>query len=70
MPRKKPCDFCAQEQFLRRGYGDNATLEVEWYPDNEMLSIYSAYTDDHGLCEAEVTLDIKYCPMCGRKLEW
>ena len=72
MARKKPCEFCEEDQFgdyieHRNGY----CLYYEWYPNNSgYLSVICQARDEEGeFIEDLVVFNFKYCPMCGRKLE-
>lgn len=71
MARKKvPCEFCAEEQWWTEDGVDGHQLAIEVYPFNGVLSITSFANDDNGESrEIAASIELNYCPRCGRKLE-
>lgn len=68
--RRKPCDFCEEEQFSdyiehRNGY----CLWYEFYPFNQNLTVICQAQDEEGqMIEDAIVFDVNYCPVCGRDL--
>lgn len=67
--KKKPCEFCEQDQQIS-GEGLNGhQLVIEFYPDNNLLAVSSYANDETGInCELNFDLRFDYCPFCGRKV--
>ena len=70
MARKTPCDFCedtSTSEYIehRNGY----CLWMEVYPYNNNLSVIAQANDENGeLIEDAITIQMNFCPVCGRKL--
>lgn len=69
MAKKKPCEFCSEDQINSMEGRNGHQLSVEFYPDNCLLAVSSFANDENGE-SAELTFDIScnYCPICGRKI--
>lgn len=72
MGRKRtPCDFCEDDWATdykdhRNGY----CLWAEIYPFNNLISVIAQANDEEGeLIEDYISIDMNYCPVCGRRLE-
>jgi len=69
---RKPCDFCngeyeAEYKEHRNGY----CIWLEVSPDNNVMAFMAQANDDLGeMIEDCVEVQMNYCPICGRKLEW
>lgn len=69
MSRKKPREFCEQDQQYTQEGANGHQLSVEFYPDNCLLAVSSFANDEMGESR-EITFDLRvdYCPNCGRKI--
>lgn len=69
--KRKACEFCEDNVYGdyvedRNGY----CLWFEFYPFNRVLSVISQANDEDGeMIEHDITFDVNFCPVCGRKLE-
>lgn len=71
MARKKPCEYCEDDNFFHQEGTNGAQLYVEIYPDANYIGITSFANDENGeMIEMTATIPMNYCPNCGRKLEW
>ena len=71
MARKKPCEYCEDDSFFHQEGENGAQLYVEIYPEANYIGITSYANDESGECfEMTATIQMNYCPNCGRKLEW
>lgn len=67
--KRKPCDFCEDEWFQSEEGKDGHQCVVEIYPVNNFIGITSFAVADNGETdEIPFTLEMNYCPACGRKL--
>ena len=69
MAKKKPCEYCEDEQWNCWEGKNGHQLNVEIYPDMGYIGISSYGNDENGEAD-ELIADIpmNYCPNCGRKL--
>lgn len=69
---KKPCEFCEAESYNQTEGTGKHSLYVEIYPDNQFIGITSFATNENTEEVEEICFEIEmnYCPVCGRKLEW
>lgn len=68
--RKEPCEFC-EEQFWQDDGRNGHALHIEIYPDNNVISITSFARDEmEEMEELSASIELNYCPKCGRKLMW
>lgn len=72
MGRKRtPCEFCEGDWATdykdhRNGY----CLWAEIYPFNNLISVIAQANDEEGeLIEDYISINMNYCPVCGRRLE-
>ena len=70
MARKRiPCDFCSGECWPdgvdhRNGY----YIWLEIYPESGTMAFIAQANDEMGeMIEDYITVDMNYCPVCGRK---
>ena len=69
MPKKKPCDFCEEENCWTEDGTNGHALHIEVYPWNNVIGITSFGRTEIGeLEEVSAQLEMNYCPQCGRKL--
>lgn len=64
------CDYCSKDQLRKSLHwseyfwgGRTDMIDVEWFPEGKLTVI--ADIDNNS---EERSFDIKYCPICGRKL--
>ena len=70
MARKKPCEFCENDQWWQESGKNGHQLSVEVYPAHNRIGITSFAHDENGeTMEITAELEMNYCPVCGRKLE-
>lgn len=68
MRKRKPCEWCADDILQSDSIG-NHQLTLESYPENNLIAIYSYGNDNSGeTTELSMTIEMNYCPVCGRKL--
>lgn len=75
MARKKketePCEYCCGESWNSEDQANGHQLYWEIYPDANYIQITSYANDENGeIQELSIMFPMKYCPNCGRKLEW
>lgn len=71
MAKKKPCEFCEADNWYTEDGANQHSVSVEIYPDYYYIGITSfAPREDGDMDEIKLSLEMKYCPVCGRKLEW
>ena len=58
------CEYCDGTKKLREDKGDYG-WSIEIYPNKQLVA---GHEEADGSC-GSFWLDIKYCPMCGRRLE-
>lgn len=69
MARKKPCEYCNQDQQVCEEGVNGHQLAVEFYPDNNLFAVISFANDEVGESrELVYEFQFGYCPYCGRKL--
>ena len=70
MARKKPCEWCGEDQIYQVVEAQNVSGQVEVYPDNGVIAFWVQGMNDDGELKTEESMDIpmNYCPNCGRKL--
>lgn len=69
MAKKKPCDFCEQDQQMTQEGVNGHQLCVEFYPDNGLLAVTSFANDEVGESrELAIDLPVNFCPECGRRI--
>lgn len=70
--KKTPCPFCDEEEFAHLEAGPNADATVEIYPFNGHIAVIVQGVSDDGEMtgEDEYSIEMNYCPVCGRKLDW
>ena len=67
--KRIPCDFCEEENWWTEEGSPGHQMSIEVYPFNNILSITSfANTETGESNEISVSLEMNYCPKCGRKL--
>ena len=70
MAKKKPCEYCADTWTTdyiehRNGY----CLWAEIYPYNNLIAVIAQANDENGeMIEDSISIQMNYCPVCGRKL--
>lgn len=75
MARKKPCDYCEQENYIEP-WLDGVEMNRPWhsitaelYPFNGHMTFISQAENPSGETgELWVEIPMNYCPNCGRKL--
>ena len=68
--KKTPCEFCEEEQWWTDDGPNGHQLSIEVYPFNNVISISSFAHDELGEShELEASLEMNFCPDCGRKLD-
>ena len=69
--RKNPCDFCEDSWTSDYVEGRNGfCLWYEVYPFNHVISCIAQGNDEEGeLIEGYVSIEMNFCPVCGRRLE-
>lgn len=70
MPRRKYCEFCMDDEpFYDSKEGRNGFyIWCEKYPMNNLIAfIAQANTEEGELMEADISIEMNYCPVCGRK---
>ena len=68
---KPPCEYCEQgyNELMTLTSEDSDDLIMEMYPGN-CISVYAYMRDESGeLTEANISIPMNYCPVCGRKWE-
>ena len=68
----KPCDFCRDDWWFSDSDNGNTghQLSVEVYPINNNIAIVSFAHDETGESrELSASIEMNFCPVCGRKLE-
>lgn len=69
MARKKPCEFCQEDQQMTQEGPNGHQLCVEFYPNNGLLAVTSFANDEVGESrELVVDLSVNYCPECRRRI--
>lgn len=70
MAKKNPCEICEDtftSEYIehRNGY----CLWAEFYPYNNLIAVIAQANDENGeLIEDSYSIQMNYCPNCGRKL--
>ncbi len=68
--RKKPCEFCEEDNWYSKEGTGAHQLAIEFYFGNNLLGITSfADGADGETEELQEDIELNYCPVCGRKLE-
>lgn len=72
MGRKRtPCAFCEDDwtsDYIEHKNGYCLWMEV--YPFNNLIAVNAQANDEEGeLIEDYISIDMNYCPVCGRRLE-
>jgi hypothetical protein len=71
MAKKKPCEFCENDNWYTEDGQNQHSITVEVYPENNVIGVTSfAPREDGEMDEINVSFEMNYCPVCGRKLEW
>ncbi len=70
--KKNPCPFCDEEEFVHLEAGPNADAVVEIYPFNGHIAVMvqGVSSDGEMTGEDEYSIEMNFCPVCGRKLGW
>ena len=69
--RKKPCEYCCEDQIVQEEGRCGHQLDIEFYPDNNLFAVTSFAQDETGeAMELQSSFSFEYCPFCGRKLGW
>ena len=69
--KKKPCDFCSDDNWYSEEGTPGHQLAVEIYPENNSLSVTSFANNESGESEElTVSFEMNFCPVCGRRLEY
>lgn len=55
------CEYCEKSKSLH--YDENGVIQEVYIESDKTLSI------THPVSEFSINIEIKYCPMCGKKLK-
>lgn len=72
MSRKRtPCEFCSGEYEAEyKDHRNGYCLWAEVYPFNNVIAVIAQANDEEGeLIEDSITIEMNYCPVCGRNLK-
>ena len=73
MARKRtPCEWCEDDIFQStEGRCAGHQLMLESYPFNNFMAVTSyAFSEDGETDELNLTIEMHYCPVCGRSLDF
>lgn len=67
--KKEPCEYCGSDFISLPALEDDDRLILELYPGHCISAtaiLYNPNTEEH--FEANVSVPMEYCPVCGRHL--